>query len=89
MVERVLATSALEIVEASKGLYAAKIGGQVAVKLGTRDWWPGGGWEVAQRLTPRYYPPEKAARTLTEWGAQADQWVVIEITPRRIRSMAP
>jgi alpha-amylase len=42
------ATSSLDIVEASKGLYAAKIDDRVAVKLGTRDWWPGGGWHLVQ-----------------------------------------
>jgi alpha-amylase len=40
------ATSALEIVEANRGLYAAKIRGHVAVKLGTRDWTPGHGWQL-------------------------------------------
>ena len=48
-----------------------------------------GGWELAQRLAPRYYPPDKARQALQEWGAQADTWVVVEIAPRRIRSMAP
>jgi alpha-amylase len=41
------ATSTLEIVDAGKGLYAARIDGRVALKLGTRDWWPGGGWQLA------------------------------------------
>ena len=48
-----------------------------------------GGWEVAQRLAPRYYPPDKAEQALRDWGADAEQWVVVEITPRRIRSMGP
>lgn len=46
-----------------------------------------GGMELAQRLAPRYYPPDKAQKALQEWGAQASQWVVVEIAPRRIRSM--
>jgi alpha-amylase len=40
------AASSLEIVEAGRGLYAARIDGRVAVKLGTRDWWPGAGWQL-------------------------------------------
>ena len=46
-----------------------------------------GGLELAQRLAPRYYTPDKARKALEEWGAQASQWVVVEITPRRVRSM--
>jgi alpha-amylase len=41
------ARSTVDIVEASQGLYAAKIDGRVAVKLGSRDWWPGSGWQLA------------------------------------------
>jgi alpha-amylase len=37
----------VEIKEARKGLYAAIIEGRVAMKLGSRDWAPGGGWELA------------------------------------------
>ncbi len=48
-----------------------------------------GGMEVARRLAPRYYPPDKAARALRTWERTADQWVVITITPARIRSVAP
>jgi alpha-amylase len=38
------ARSTVEIREATRGLYAAFIDGRVAVKLGARDWHPGGGW---------------------------------------------
>ncbi len=48
-----------------------------------------GGWALAQRLAPRYYNAERAAKALAEWGAKPEQWVVIEIVPRRIRSLAP
>ena len=48
-----------------------------------------GGMELARRLAPRYYTEEKAARALEQWSRQADQWVLLEITPRRIRSAAP
>jgi PPOX class probable F420-dependent enzyme len=48
-----------------------------------------GGFELAQRLAPRYYPPEQSQRALSEWGERPEQWVVVEIIPRRIRSMAP
>ena len=41
------ARSAAAIHEARQGLYAATIDGKVAVKLGSRDWNPGGGWQLA------------------------------------------
>ncbi len=41
------AASRVEIHEAARGLYAAVIDGRVAVRLGSRGWWPGGGWQVA------------------------------------------
>jgi alpha-amylase len=40
------ADSTPDIREAAPGLYAATIDGRVAVKLGTRGWWPGGGWRL-------------------------------------------
>lgn len=49
----------------------------------------GTGFAVAQRLAPKYYPPEQAARTLADWGRVAADWVTITIEPRRIRSSAP
>lgn len=48
-----------------------------------------GGYELAARLAPRYYDTAKAERTLVRWKRDADQWVVLEITPTRIRSSAP
>ncbi len=48
-----------------------------------------GGMELARRLAPRYYTPEKAQQALAEWEKTAANWVVIEIAPRRIRSMGP
>jgi alpha-amylase len=41
------ATSKVDIKEAKKGLYAAVIGDRVAMKLGSENWWPGGGWHLA------------------------------------------
>jgi alpha-amylase len=38
--------SAIEIKDASDGLYAAIIDGRVAMKLGARTWTPGGGWQT-------------------------------------------
>jgi alpha-amylase len=43
----VRAGSRVEMVDAAKGLYAAVIDGRVAMKLGSRSWWPGSGWQVA------------------------------------------
>jgi PPOX class probable F420-dependent enzyme len=48
-----------------------------------------GGFALAQKLAPRYYSPEKAARTLEEWAHTADDQVLVVIEPRRIRSSAP
>lgn len=48
-----------------------------------------GGWALAQRLAPRYYAADRAALALAEWSKTPEQWVIVEITPRRIRSMAP
>jgi alpha-amylase len=41
------ARSWVDIREARRGLYAAFIDGQIAVKLGTGNWSPGGGWQLA------------------------------------------
>jgi PPOX class probable F420-dependent enzyme len=46
----------------------------------------GTGFALAQRLAPRYYPPEQAERTLVEWGRVAQDWVTIVLEPTRIRS---
>jgi PPOX class probable F420-dependent enzyme len=48
-----------------------------------------GAFALAERLTPRYYPPERVAPTLADWGKMADRWWLITITPKRIRSLAP
>lgn len=40
------ARSRIEIRAADWGLYAAVVGGRLAVKLGTRDWSPGSGWRL-------------------------------------------
>lgn len=49
----------------------------------------GTGFALAQRLAPRYYPPEQAARTLAAWERSAGEWVTMVIAPSRIRSSAP
>ena len=48
-----------------------------------------GGWALAQRLAARYYTPEKNAAVLPSWEQMANEWVVVRITPTRIRSSAP
>ena len=48
-----------------------------------------GAIELARRLAPRYYEAQKAARTLRDWEQEADHLVVLAVTPRRIRSLAP
>ena len=45
-----------------------------------------GGIELARRLAERYYAPEKFAAVMPGWEQMADDWVVLRITPRRIRS---
>lgn len=49
----------------------------------------GTGYALAERLAPRYYPAEQAARTLAAWERNAGDWVTIVVEPRRIRSSAP
>ncbi|MGD9890000.1 MAG: PPOX class F420-dependent oxidoreductase [Dehalococcoidia bacterium] len=48
-----------------------------------------GGYALAERLARRYYSAEKAADVLPRWERLAEQWVVVVIEPRRIRSSAP
>ncbi len=48
-----------------------------------------GGMELARRLAARYYTPDRAAAALASWERQADEWVVIRITPTRIASTGP
>lgn len=48
-----------------------------------------GGYALAERLARRYYTEEKAAAVLPRWQGMSDQWVVIVIQPRRLRSSAP
>jgi alpha-amylase len=42
------ARSGVHIREAHRGLYAAVIDERVTLKLGSRSWWPGHGWQLAQ-----------------------------------------
>jgi PPOX class probable F420-dependent enzyme len=48
-----------------------------------------GAMELAARLARRYYAAEKAEDTIRNWQKLADQWVIVEIRPSRVRSMAP
>src|SRR5487761_2686608 len=48
-----------------------------------------GGMELARRLAPRYYTLERATHALAAWEQTADDWVVVRIRPRHIRSSAP
>jgi alpha-amylase len=41
------ARSGVDIKEARRGLYAAIVDGKAAVKLGSGDWSPGWGWQLA------------------------------------------
>jgi PPOX class probable F420-dependent enzyme len=45
-----------------------------------------GGMELARRLAQRYYAAERAATAIAEWEQLAHLWVVVRITPQRIRS---
>jgi len=56
---------------------------------GTASIEEGTGFALAERLAPRYYPPEQAARTLAEWERSATDWVTVVVEPSRIRSSAP
>jgi PPOX class probable F420-dependent enzyme len=44
---------------------------------------------LVRRLAKRYYEPAKAEATLKQWEPGAANWVMIELTPSRVRSLAP
>ena len=44
-----------------------------------------GGRELALRLAERYYSLDRAARTIRAWS-KLEGWVLLELTPSRIRS---
>jgi hypothetical protein len=44
-----------------------------------------GGRELACRLAAVYYEPEKARKTIAVWQKK-DDWMLLELTPTRIRS---
>ncbi len=48
-----------------------------------------GGWDLANRLAQRYYTAEKNRTVLPAWKRMADDWIVVRITPKRVRSSAP
>lgn len=48
-----------------------------------------GGFTLAERLAVRYYDEVKAAAALATWGKNPEMWVLLRITPTRIRSSAP
>jgi PPOX class probable F420-dependent enzyme len=47
-----------------------------------------GGYALAERLAPRYYEANRSKTALGAWAEQRDHWVVLRITPVRIRSSA-
>ena len=49
----------------------------------------GGGWDLANRLAQRYYTAEKNRTVLPAWKRMAEDWIVVRIVPKRIRSSAP
>ena len=53
---------------------------------GTASVSPEGVTELLTRLARRYYEPAKAEETISAWLADPDMWVIVTITPSRIRS---
>lgn len=45
-----------------------------------------GGYTLAERLAQRYYEEPRRSEALTEWGQLRDNFVVLRITPTRIRT---
>jgi PPOX class probable F420-dependent enzyme len=45
-----------------------------------------GGYELAERLAERYYEEPRRSRALDDWRKVRDGFVVIRITPTRIRT---
>ena len=52
---------------------------------GTVEMKEAGGRDLALRLAQRYYPPERAERTIRTWS-KLEGWVLLELTPRRFLS---
>jgi PPOX class probable F420-dependent enzyme len=50
---------------------------------------PGSAIDLAARLARLYYKPDQAERTIERWTKMADEFALVRITPRRIRSLAP
>jgi PPOX class probable F420-dependent enzyme len=48
-----------------------------------------GGIELARRLIVRYYDEARVKEVLPAWEKIAGEWLVVRITPTRIRSSAP
>ena len=48
-----------------------------------------GGIELARRLIVRYYDEQRVRDVLPGWEKMAAEWVLVRITPTRIRSSAP
>jgi len=45
-----------------------------------------GGQELACKLAALYYEPQQARKTIDVWSQKGD-WVLLELTPKRIRTM--
>jgi PPOX class probable F420-dependent enzyme len=45
-----------------------------------------GGYELAERLAHRYYEEPRRSQALAEWAKMRDDFVVLRITPTRIRT---
>ena len=45
-----------------------------------------GGYELAERLAQRYYEEPRRSEALSEWEQARDEFVVVRITPSRIRT---
>jgi PPOX class probable F420-dependent enzyme len=44
---------------------------------------------IIKKLAPLYYSPEKAEASLRSWTSGEIDWVLLQLVPKRIRSMAP
>ncbi len=53
---------------------------------GTAEVVESGGLELARKLIDRYYSPERVAEAWPGWEKMGDEWVVLAITPSRIRT---
>jgi PPOX class probable F420-dependent enzyme len=71
-------------VEEPLGVPEAWVSIEGTAAVGGEDPWP-----LIERLIACYYKGPRADAARESWSAMKDEWVVVRITPARVRSSAP